>query len=691
MGISEGMEGEPASRRTARPQEDSEAAGGRGQPWRRRRLLPVGVLLAATCLLVLLSSQGGWGVDAAEKKKDYYKILGVLSSAKKQEIKKAYHKIALKYHPDKNKDKGAEDMFMLISEAYECLSDEEKRRAYDNSGSGGGGPGEEPKKSETSHEPVDMLLKFSGGDFRFKYQPPQEDASNKAPDMVVTVDVELLDLYLGSEFNVSFTRQEICAHCHGSGAAHKHDILACPHCHGSGFRCSVSDRHGEPLGKFWQSMNTTCTKCEGKGEFINSSCPVCGGHKVVLKTVTRSVHVPPGAPDTWTTVLFEEGDQAPGLKHGSVHVGLRVNDHPRFTRKVHDLVYRANISLFEALLGFSLNVTSVDNRSVEIKHDAVSQPGFSKTIRNEGMPVLHAGSYGDLVVAFDIDFPKRLDDAEKELLSSVLDEEEIAKIEQMILRRSIQENLAVLNRPIGHPIMARPGLESFNMVHMIDLALVIPFHGLLTEWSIFALAPGRVTLQVWRPAPRSGEFADHSYSLMGQTAIELDQPGPARLQVQKNEQILCESGDVIGWRVDSDSVLPYDSTDRGMVRITKSPILRAELGRTENFPFSIARTYSIQAVVKSVALLFDDKGCEGERIEVADDSVDFCSLRFITGEFVNGRVMSVLVPPGMRVQFFKECGGSDTVDGPDHDNRANPKAACHQLPLKLSHIKLQRS
>lgn len=122
-----------------------------------------------------------------------------------------------------------------------------------------------------------------------------------------------LDLYLGSEFNVSFTRQEVCDRCKGHGAAHKKDILACPYCHGTGMRCSIAHQHGEPLGRFWQQLNTTCTKCDGTGQIINSTCPVCGGHKVLLRSVTKTVHVPPGAPDSYRITLANEGDQVPDL------------------------------------------------------------------------------------------------------------------------------------------------------------------------------------------------------------------------------------------------------------------------------------------------------------------------------------------------------------------------------------------
>lgn len=653
--------------------------------------LALSVLLAA--YFVALIGRDGFGTYAAEAKKDYYKLLGILPTAKPAEIKKAYHKMSLKYHPDKNKEEGAEDMFMSIAEAYEVLSDEDRRRNYDNSGSGDD-PGEdgEDRQKETSHEPMDIHLKFNGGEFRFKFQPPEEEKPTKAPDMAVTIDVELLDLYLGSEFNVTYTRQEVCHHCHGTGAEHKHDILPCPHCHGTGFRCSFAEQQGDPLGYFWQRLNTTCSKCEGTGTIINSTCSVCGGHKVILKEVTKTISVPPGAPDRWSVTLQDEGDQVPELMPGSVRVGLRVAEHAQFSRKDADLIYQANITLFEALLGFSMNITHLDNHTVEVQHDAVSSPGFSKVIINEGMPVIQGGgTYGDLIVMFDIEFPKRLDEEEKALLSSVLDEEELQKIEQMILKRSISENLGKLKKPVGHTLKARSGVESFSMVNMVDLSLRIPFHGALLEWSIFASQPGAIALQVWRPAPAEGDFPEHSYSLIGETLLEPEAPGLTKIQLRKQHIIICEEGDYLGWRVEADSLLPYDSLDDGLVRITKSPIRAADLGRTEHFPFSIARSYSLQAKVVSVALLFDERDCGGERVEILDDSVDFCSLRFLTGENVNDRVQSVLLPPGLRVQFFMECGATDKVDGPDIDNRASPSSECKNLPGRLSHIKLIRS
>eukprot|EP00293_Proteomonas_sulcata_P011125 CAMPEP_0184316474 /NCGR_PEP_ID=MMETSP1049-20130417/90316_1 /TAXON_ID=77928 /ORGANISM="Proteomonas sulcata, Strain CCMP704" /LENGTH=222 /DNA_ID=CAMNT_0026635455 /DNA_START=27 /DNA_END=692 /DNA_ORIENTATION=+ len=222
---------------------------------------------------------------------------------------------------------------------------------------------------------------------------------------------------------------------------------------------------------------------------------------------------------------------------------------------------------------------------------------------------------------------------------------------------------------------------------MIDVNLRIPYHGMLTEWAAYIAQPGTIILQVWRPAPSYADFPDHSYSIMGETTLEVETPGLSRVKLTKEKIILVEEGDLIGWRVDTDSVLPYDSMDGGLVRITKSPTLRPSLGRTEHFPYSISRTYSVQAKVISSVLLWDDKGCSGERIEVVDESVDFCSLRFLTGEDVNDRVKSVLVPAGLRVQLFQECGATDTVDGPDIDNRPSARSKCEDLPLKLSHVR----
>ena len=232
--------------------------------WPRRRAA-THLALALLCVLLAPPQWGGGrgGVLAAEQRKDYYRILGVMPTVKQAELKKAYHKMSLKFHPDKNKEEGAEDIFMSIAEAYEVLSDEERRRNYDNSGSGDKPDGErdgQPKKEETSHEPMELHLKYSGGHFKFNYKPPTEEKADKAPDMVVTLDVELLDLYLGSEFNVSFTRQEVCHQCRGRGAAHKRDVLHCPYCHGSGMRCSIAHQHGEPLGKFWQQVACVCVR-----------------------------------------------------------------------------------------------------------------------------------------------------------------------------------------------------------------------------------------------------------------------------------------------------------------------------------------------------------------------------------------------------------------------------------------------
>jgi len=283
-----------------------------------------------------------------------------------------------------------------------------------------------------------------------------------------------------------------------------------------------------------------------------------------------------------------------------------------------------------------------------------------------------------------------LDEEEKELLSSVLDEEEIAKIEQMILKRSISENLEKLNRPIGHALQPRPGVESFAYANLIDVSAVIPFAGMLTEWALFVSQPGWIALQVWRPAPADGSFPENSFSLMGETVFEPDRPGLARLRLRKEEAIMCEPGDVLGWRVDGDPVLPYDAMDEGLTRISRSPILKPDLGRTEHFPFSVARTYSVQAKVVSMVLIFDTFFCDGERIEIIDESVDFCSLRYIDGSEVNGRARSVMVPGGLRVQFFKICGQTDSVEI-DIDNRANPAPMCKGLPgVGPAHIKLIR-
>jgi len=340
---------------------------------------------------------------------------------------------------------------------------------------------------------------------------------------------------------------------------------------------------------------------------------------------------------------------------------------------------------------FEMNITHMDNRTVLLRHDAVSTPGFSKTVPNEGMPVLGGGgSYGDLIVFFDIEFPKKLDEEEKELLSAVLDEEEIKNIENMILKRNIKEVVERFSGPIGHAMRHPNGVETFNMANVVDISSEVPYHGVLTEWELYATSPGEVWMQVWRPAPLGADFPDHCYSLMGESRIVVDKAGLTKSPLKRENYIMCEPGDVLGWRLDSgDAVLGFEPAGDGHVRITKSPSLPAELGRTEHFPFSIVRTYPFSAKVVSVVLLFEEQGCSGERVEVMDQSMDFCSLRFLTGGEVNDRVQSILLPPALRVELWKDCGGGGDVSHAV-ENRASPSNLCADLEGGFSHVRLTR-
>jgi len=272
----------------------------------------------------------------------------------------------------------------------------------------------------------------------------------------------------------------------------------------------------------------------------------------------------------------------------------------------------------------------------------------------------------------------------------VLDEEEIKNIENMIFKRNVKEVIERFTAPIGHAMRHPNGQETFTMASIIDQSSSVPFHGMLTEWEIYATSPGEIWMQVWRPAPLGADFPDHCYSLMGQTRISVDRAGPTRAVLKREDQIMCEPGDVLGWRLDSaDPVLGFEPAGEGHVRITKSPSLPAELGRTEHFPFSIVRTYPFSARVVSMVLLYEEKGCEGERVEVLDQSMDFCSLRYLTGAEVNDRVESIMVPPAVRVELWKDCGGSgDSAHAVE--NRASPHSVCEDLQVGFSHVRLTR-
>ncbi|KAJ0406954.1 hypothetical protein P43SY_005187 [Pythium insidiosum] len=339
--------------------------------------------------------------------RDYYEVLGVSRDASTAEIKRAFRKLSLKYHPDKNPgDDDAQKKFAEVANAYDVLSDDDKKAKYDRYGeeglkaSGGGGGG---------HDPFDIFSQFFGGGGRRQQQREQEPT--RGPDVVMPLRVTLADLYNGKVVALSMRREVLCHRCHGHGAAHEDDIHVCAECGGHGVRM-MTRRVGPG---FIQQFQTTCDKCHGKGKLVSSTCPVCGGRKVEMADVAVDVDLERGTPDGFEVELEGYADEVPGQTPGHVRLQVQTVPHAVFTRDGDDLWMDMRLSLRESLVGFRRTFEHLDGRVVEVARDEVTPPRFVLELPREGMPKQRFPSErGRLHIKFHVDFPDALSDRQKQ-------------------------------------------------------------------------------------------------------------------------------------------------------------------------------------------------------------------------------------------------------------------------------------
>ncbi|KAM9934426.1 hypothetical protein OXX80_005987 [Metschnikowia pulcherrima] len=356
---------------------------------------------------------------------DLYEVLEVDRSASSGEIKKAYRKLALKYHPDKvgeDEREDAEIRFKEISRAYEILSDEQKRSDYDIYGTADGigenGPGfsSNPYGDEYGQS-------FGADDFYSFFSnmngapPPragkQKARAQKTADAEMEVEVSLEDLYKGKTVKITSTRNVICGGCRGSGARKKAVPRVCTACNGQGYTTKIK-RVGPGLVS---QFHVDCEKCLGEGKVFRTKdkCKTCRGAQVVEETKILEFEIPPGAKSGESVVLSGESDEAPGKKAGDVILTFHCQKHAVFSRKGDDLFMDYKITLVEALSGFSKVVTKhLDGRAIHLSTPTgkVIRPGDYIRIQGEGMPVMNSQGWfsskskrGDLYVAIEIEFP----------------------------------------------------------------------------------------------------------------------------------------------------------------------------------------------------------------------------------------------------------------------------------------------
>jgi molecular chaperone DnaJ len=354
-------------------------------------------------------------------KRDYYDVLGVDRGADDSEIKKAFRKLARRFHPDVNPDPEAEAQFKELAEAYEVLSDSDTRAAYDHYGFDGlkGRP-----LTDFSHFGfADLFDVFFGGDMFGSVlrsggvQGGWSAASGPAlaprgEDVETVVEVDFVEAVFGAKTDVEIDVAATCDVCQGSGAEAGTGRESCPQCHGSGRMREVSS-----LGGFGQFIRTsTCNLCRGQGTIVRSPCQACLGTGRTRATRQVTVEVPAGIDDGQRLRLTGEGSAGgPGARPGDLYVLVRVRADERFVRDGDDLIYRLDVTMIDAALGLTTVVPALDG-DIELRLPSGSQPGDVKTFRNRGVPVLQGYGRGDLRVVVNVTVPRHLSKDQRQLL-----------------------------------------------------------------------------------------------------------------------------------------------------------------------------------------------------------------------------------------------------------------------------------
>ena len=344
---------------------------------------------------------------------DAYELLGVPRDADDAQIKKAFRKLARELHPDVNQDPDAEDRFKEVAEAYEILSDSERRALYDRYGYDGlRGGGYQPTDFGAFGGLGDILDAFfggagaGGGIFGGGRRGPAQGG-----DVAAQVEVKLAHVITGTSVPVTYEVVSRCTHCHGNGAEPGTPIRTCERCGGQGALQAVTRT---PFGQVMRTVE--CDVCHGAGKIPEQPCAVCDGRGVELTEQTLSVDIPAGIEDGQRMRLTGRGHVGdPGAPPGDLYVLVRVREDPRFVRDGSDLVTVLDVPAPFAALGRTFEVETVDG-SVELQVPAGTQPGEVLTVRGEGVPTLRRGRRGDLRVVVNVVIPRKLDREQRELL-----------------------------------------------------------------------------------------------------------------------------------------------------------------------------------------------------------------------------------------------------------------------------------
>ena len=338
----------------------------------------------------------------------YYNIFGVGRNATAEEIRKVYRKLVIKLHPDKGGDPGK---FEEMQNAYEVLTDPQKREVYDKYGEEGLKKG---MGDTMDFDPFSFFGGFGGG---------HRNTKRKCKGKMVQLHVTLEEAYNGGRKEGEFTKRIICPKCKGNGSANPNDKTTCSGCRGKGVKTVV-----QKMGNMMFQSQSPCDECNGEGTIIKEKCKECKGQKVKNIKHKFKVDIDKGVPDGHRYTFKEEGDQFPDVDNGDLIIEIYLDKHKDFIRKGADLIYKCEITLLQALTGLKIVITHLDGRKILIfsKPGEIIKPLTLKTVKELGMPFFNSPyRFGHLYIDFQIDFPPSLNEEQVKKVSEILKNEKL--------------------------------------------------------------------------------------------------------------------------------------------------------------------------------------------------------------------------------------------------------------------------
>jgi molecular chaperone DnaJ len=343
-------------------------------------------------------------------KRDYYEVLGIDKNASDEDIKKSFRKLAFKYHPDHNKDDSSGQAFKELNEAYEVLSDPEKRATYDRYGHGGMENG-----FSRGFEGMDfggfgdIFDAFFGGATASTHQQARQGA-----DLRVDLTISFEEAAFGTDKKLEINRVELCSTCHGSGAKPGTQPVKCTNCGGSG---QIRRMQQSVFGRF--TNVTTCPRCHGEGTLIAESCPQCKGSGKERVNRSLSVKIPAGVDDGAQVIMRGEGEAGTrGGPQGDLYIVLAVKPHEFFLRQGDDIIYELPVNFAQAALGDDVEVPGLAGKT-KIRIPPGSQTGKLFRLKGQGITHVNRGGRGDQIILLVVVTPESLDDRQKKLLKEL--------------------------------------------------------------------------------------------------------------------------------------------------------------------------------------------------------------------------------------------------------------------------------